>query len=255
MNELQRQAYLSSLGIENYMPRWQLVAAPAATQAFIPLAETTIVAPQPVTENLLEPIGQPKVPLESAALATLNALTEVKADKAKDMICAPVSAASILKQLEVKPVERLQPFSLSVWRPAPGFLLIDSRDASLALPTELLLHNILAVLFGLDIKGQEEVLRWPAVENRFVSRTPDAACSELQTWLAVEHELRPITQLWLMGENAAHYLLSNDTSVSANLWRQTPVAVGSLKALLLPSLNELLQNPQLKSRLWASVKP
>ena len=253
MNELQRQAYLSAFGIENYMPRWQLVAAPAARQVYIPEAAVVnalVPAEVPAVKN--NPVN-----VESLASSALASLTEAKPVRALESApTAPINAASILQQLDVKPLEKLKPFALSVWRPAPGMLLIDSRDTSLALPTELLLSNILRALFKLDTNGQlEEVLRWPAVENRFVSRTSDAARSELQTWLAVEHELRPITQLWLMGENAIKYLAQVETDFAANLWQQIPVAVGGLNARMLPSLNQLLQQPELKSRLWACLKP
>lgn len=248
MDEVQRQTYLQAFGIENYMPRWLLPAAPAAVQVYLPVVKVTAPTPTevvPVLQELTEPPG-------SAAADALAALSQSKPEKIETR--GPVTAASILSQLESKPQERLQPFSLSVWRPQPGFLLVDTRDTSLALPTELLLANLLKALFALDIKNvQEEVLRWPAVENRFVSRTAEAARGELQTWLAVEHELRPISRLWLMGDKAARYFLPAELSPTDALWAEVPLPISALSARILPSLNQFLQQPLLKSRLWSGL--
>lgn len=133
-------------------------------------------------------------------------------------------------------------------------LVLDVRDAQLALPTELLLSNMLRA-YTPDVTPHlgEELLRWPMVENRFVSRTVDDACAELQTWLAVESELRPVSCLWLMGYKAAAYFVAQDVSLETKLFQRVPLSVGGLSALYLPSLNELLQAPQQKSAVWKAL--
>jgi hypothetical protein len=165
-----------------------------------------------------------------------------------------INAAAILQQLEEKKAPVVQPFSLSIYRPQPGFLIIDSRNTKLALPTEVLLNNLLRVhLKVVQPALGEEVLRWPMIENRFVSRTEHDARNELQTWLAVENELRPIHSLWLMGESAARYWLDAGSDWAAICCTTQPIKDLSLQALILPSLNQLLQNPSQKSRLWACL--
>jgi hypothetical protein len=122
------------------------------------------------------------------------------------------------------------------------------------LPTEVLLNNLLrAHLSGNSFSLGEEVLRWPMAENRFVSRTENDARNELQTWLAVENELRPINKLWLMGESAACYWMAADSDWLQLCWTMQSIADLPLQALILPSLNQLLQNPSQKSRLWACL--
>ena len=274
MNEIQRQAYLSALGIENYMPRWQLPQAPLAQACVMPvvaspaavaLERDSSFAQSPAQLGVDHPVAHqpqssapqwPGAPLASSSQSQAptqvsNLLAEMVTPKKAPL---SASAATILQQLEVPKVPVVAPFALSLWRPAPGFLIVDSRDTSLALPTELLLGNLLRVVLGSGFQpAEEEVMRWPMVENRFVSRTADDARVELQTWLAVEHELRPIQRLWLMGDNAARYLLPVDTDLPAHWFQQQPLAAGNLRALLLPSLNQLLQQPQLKARLWAAL--
>ena len=209
MNELQRQHYLSAMGIDTYMPRWQLPFAPA------PFA------------------------------------CEVASSTTKSHA---VSAADILAQLDAKPAS-IEAFSLSVWRPLDGLMVIDSRNAKMALPTELLLNNILRSFFSHEpLQSREDVLRWPMIENSFTKRTAQDARMELQTWLSVQHEIRPIKHLWLMGPNAAIYFLSEAEHFNDSIFQSVDLADTLIKALILPSLNEILQNPILKQKLFATVR-
>lgn len=262
LNELQRQAYLSALGIENYMPRLILPFAPPATVCELPVFVETQVTTQQQDQATLSS----SFSADSTQVATVinnYGITDILADvnpikKSVDPIKSfgVFNAASILDQLEIKKTLSLEPFALSLWRPVPGFLIVDSRNTGLALPTELLLNNLLRSFLTIEKPDlREEVIRWPTIENRFVSRTAEDARNELQTWLAVENELRPINRVWLMGNNAARYLLADEVNPTDVYWQeQTLGSSSSLSAVILPSLNELLQQPLLKARLWASVK-
>jgi hypothetical protein len=249
MNELQRQAYLSSLGIESYMPRWHLPSAPMSIACVLPT-----VAVSPTASDIGSEFDKvADVPKEvSFSPSLLDSL--IKSDKPASPLSSTINAASILQQLEEKKAPVIQPFSLSLWRPVPGFLIVDARNSQLALPTELLLGNILRTHLGMaPFTLNEEVMRWPMIENRFVSHTADDARNELQTWLAVENELRPISQLWLMGENVANYFLPRDSAWSNCCWQVKELDNLLIQALILPSLVSLLQQPQQKAKLWASL--
>ncbi len=146
-------------------------------------------------------------------------------------------------------------FSLSVWRPIDNLMIIDSRNTKLALPTELLLTNILRSFFPTEILDlKNEVLRWPMIENNFATHTLVDAKTELQTWLSVQCEIRPIKYLWLMGDNASNYFLSLETERNIYLWQSILLADSSINALILPSCNELLQRPLLKNQLSSAFK-
>lgn len=255
MNELQRQNYLSALGIENYMPRWRLPFAPEPVACLMPTItfdelESSLRSPAAIEQTIssvISSIAPSKV--ESAIAVDVLANLDVRQKPS-----SPINAAAILQQLEDKKPAIVAPFSLSVWRPAPGFLIIDSRNTALALPTDLLLNNILRVCLAEEFNTSEEVLRWPMIENRFVSRTEVDARNELQTWLAVENELRPINRLWLLGENSGKYFIAADVSAIEHRWQKVVISglagLTQMTALLLPSLNELLQSPSDKARLW-----
>ena len=256
MHELNRQAYLSAFGIENYMPRLRLPIAPEPLACMLPTVAFTSakLADQGLAgQEFVAPEAGVQAISPVATLGVLADLVEPKNMSSKAP--ASVNAAAILQQLEA-PAKALAlaPFTLSVWRPASGFLIVDSRNTRLALPTEILLSNLLRVLLkSPQLKVAEEVLSWPMVENRFVSRTASDARNELQTWLAVEAELRPIKRLWLMGENAARYFCDGLNNPQDSYW-QTLKLDTQLEALILPSLNELLQQPLLKAKLWVCAR-
>jgi hypothetical protein len=260
MNELQRQHYLSALGVDTYMPRWHLPFAPISVLCELPVAEVEAPAFERLeikTESPTAPTySQPVSKAISSDVSPVNNLIGDMLDAKKVVRSAavPVSAADILAQLDTKPVT-IEPFSLSIWRPLDGVMIIDSRNTKLALPTELLLNNILRSVFSTQaIKPQEEVLRWPMIENSFAKRSKSDARTELQTWLSVQHEIRPIRYLWLMGSNAATYLLPEPVEYTANIFNKIALLDSAVNALVLPSLNELLQKPSSKQQLFSALR-
>jgi hypothetical protein len=268
MNELQRQHYLSAFGVETYMPRWHLPFAPVSIACELPsvilntpLQESSVVKvesnsvqSQPV--HIIKSVGAELSPVNQLIGDLLQDKKSGKpvvtlATTAVSNNAMPINAADILAQLDAKPITIE---SLSVWRPLEGVMIIDSRNTRLALPTELLLNNILRSVFSQQaLKPQEEVLRWPMIENSFAKRTVNDARIELQTWLSVQHEIRPVRQLWLMGANAASYLLPEATIYKDSHFQAVSLADSSVKALVLPSLNELLQKPAAKQQLFSAI--
>lgn len=259
MNELHRQIYLSALGMDTYMPRWHLPYAPKSVACELPVAaiETSLVVkPEIQVESYTASIQmQPITKSSSADFSPVNNLISDICETKKNakVVTQPISAADILAQLNSKPVT-VEPFSLSIWRPIDGVMIIDSRNIKFALPTELFLNNILRSVFSShSIKLQEEVLRWPMIENSFTKRTANDARIELQTWLSVQHEIRPIRYLWLMGSNAATYLLPENSTYNHSLYKVIPLNESAINGLILPSLNELLQNPIVKEQLYSAL--
>lgn len=257
MNELQRQLYLSALGVDSYMPRWHLPYAPQSQLCELPQIEMVDLNIEVAAVNVLQtPIAISSIQAPVIDTSPVNHLIGdiLETKKVSKTSLSPISAADILAQLDTKPVS-LDPFSLSIWRPVNGTMVIDSRNTRLALPTELFISNILRSLFPQQpLAMQEEVLRWPMIENSFAKRTRQDACNELQTWLTVQHEIRPLKFLFLMGENAANYFLPDNAQFKDCLFQICRLPESSLAALILPSLNELLQKPTLKQQLFFSVR-
>lgn len=248
MNEYQRQAYLMALGVENYMPRWSLPAAPAPQVCVLPVISVTNT-----TTHFFSAENEPYQFAAPEDLKTPKMNRVAAADVLRDLV-EPHKASALLgvksRQFEPEMPETISPFALSIWRPLRDLLVIDSRNTHLALPTELLLRNILYAIFGAQtLPGVEEILRWPLIENAMISCTEKDARNTLQVWLEVELDRCPVTHLLLFGRNAAHYFLPDDHRYEQSLWQWLNVSP-SVQTLIAPSLAELLQQPLLKRNLW-----
>ena len=270
MNELQRQVYLSALGVDTYMPRWHLPFAPVSVACELPKfahAENVTnekifnesnfsAANSPVNiTSLISPSLKHNV--VDGQVTPINSLikdiiTSKKPNKSESLVSQPVAALSESKSVFEPAIEA---FSLSVWRPIEDMMIVDSRNNKLALPTDALLKNVFRQMFPqIPATFKEEVLRCPMIENSFTKRTADDARAELQTWLSVQCEIKPVKYLWLMGANAFMYLIANDNDKQQNLWHSISLVGTNVQALILPSLNELLIDPALKKYFFSAIR-
>lgn len=270
MSELKRHMYLSALGIDSYMPRWHLPCSPTSVSSklsFIAINDSDD------SRDLSGGDGSVDVPvLASTALASTGALTAANKPKIfndllgnmfpgahskkkvlSDGYLSQSAQVGLEKTQSVSP--RLESFSLTIWRPIEGLMIIDSRNTQLALPTELLLAGILRSLLSYDsINTKSDVLRWPMVANGISKQSIVDARTELQTWLLVQCETLSVKFLWLMGDSAAIHFLPLGTSIDESLWKNIPLIESSIDAVILPSLNDLLQRPLLKRQLFSAIK-
>jgi hypothetical protein len=270
MNELQRLGYLSSLEIESYMPRLGLPFAPKPM--LCDLSDAVFVSPEhesveSSSEALESEALESEVPEVVVTLEATRAILPVGSlldnifpnEKIIQATLPSVhkTSASLALSTSQEPAtpHLIESFSLTIVRPVDGVMIIDSRNTKLALPTELLLRNVLRTIFpSQTLRLNEDVLRWPMIENNFAKRNIDDARTELQTWLSVQHENQPIHFLWLMGINASLYFLPPENILTEYLWRSISLAQFTTKALVLPSLNELLHRPQLKKQLYIALQ-
>jgi len=245
--ELRRQAYLSALGIESYMPRWQLGNAPLSIACEMPVAiENKDAVPRDAFFD--GSIGTPAVVSQEPRDAV------VIGDVLRNLVEPAKAAKPVAKMAEVNRVapstDAAPRFSLSIWRPLDQWLVIDSRDAKAALPTEALLGNIMSALGGSTAnKLQEEIWHWPIVDNVIVPFTADDARDALSAWLDAELDKRPCTRVLIMGEVAFRYLNPAERHYSDMLWQQTSAGNGVIH-LYSPSLVSLLRDPSSKRNLW-----
>lgn len=249
MNELQRQHYLSALGVESYAPRWLLPGAP----------EPRLCTRLPVAIPVAEP--------EIAAQAPQAVATPVRAegpqalsDVMRQMTGSGGGAAPLSTALEAAPAlpttptaqPTVAPFTLSIWRSSLPILVLDSREPRAAMPTERLVRNLLRSLGDVDPASvTEEVLACPLVPKP----TPADVREELSTWLEAELGRRPVQTLLLMGHNATHYLVPEDAEKEQLLWQWVPLPGLDRPALIAPSLVDLLREPSHKRTLWRALHP
>lgn len=260
MNEYQRQVCLSALGIENYMPRWRLALAPTPVVCELPViaAEAQLQHAASSSEAVTTSIDADSSDLTEAVSSA--AVTPLMADVLRTLTQqAPIPRLSPVPSSSARvtvATEQVPAFALSIWRPVEDLLVVDARNTQLAFPTEALLNNTLRAVFDIQRPiDNEEVLRWPLVDNVLVARTEDDARSALQVWLEVELERRPAGKLLLMGKNASQYFLDPDINYDVVMWQEISLANPHTSTIVTPSLVELLQQPLLKRDLWKALQP
>jgi hypothetical protein len=276
MNELQRQQYLDALGVDTYMPRWVLPHAPepvACDVSFIPseLGAGEVgqgaagAMSQPATNDAAPvvrsaPVGgaSPGQASPSAVLAVLSGeapAAEPAPSVESETKDTPTSAAT--EQTKSQTASEPAPaFALSIWRISEDLLVVDSRQAQLALPTEPLLINILAALgYPRQPLPKTEVIRWPMVDNPFVGQTQADAREMLEAYLDGKLLTHPTKHLLLMGEDAARYILPVEQNAEKVLGQSVALPQHNAEAIVVPSLSDMLQEPLLKRLTWQAIQP
>ncbi|WP_308363734.1 MULTISPECIES: hypothetical protein [unclassified Microbulbifer] len=251
MHELHRAEYLSALGVTSYMPRFRLPLAPEPRQARLPVEELPMENREP-SPGTAEPQlrqraeGPPEIavtPEAPTALRDIGALTEqVRAAP------QPQSAPAEL----TPPQQQVQPFVLSCWWLGDELLAVDSREPGAALPVEALFNNIARALGWHQLPREQDRLRWPLAENRF---GPAAAASDARdtcsSWLEAASVRRPVKSIWLMGRQARDFC----SPLSLKQPLAEPVTEwNGIRLVAMPSLTELLQQPERKRALWQLLR-
>lgn len=248
MNEHQRMEYLEAMGITQYVPRWILPAARRSAQLEVPRVEAAVE------------IIEPPEPLDYsvASLSSPVAIGEIMDTLVRQPAVGEPSVGEEVMPLapSVAPtptaVEPPAQFSLSIWRPAPGLMVVDSRHAGQALPTKALLENILRAKEISLPQTKPDILLWPPAG---VAPTPGwgAAREMLQAFLHARLERQPAQYLWLMGESACRAVLPDHT-YEESIGRAINLDSLATLAVVLPSLADMLLQPELKARTWAAIR-
>ena len=241
MNEIQRQHYLKALGIESYCARWILPASPIPRACAMPIS----LPPQPsALGSIVDETSTKETHCKESAI---QALTDLKAGKVE----TPTKANPLNTQIATDKPR----FSLGLWRVSDDLLVIDSREAKLALPTDQLLANMISAL-GYSLPGlpKAEILCWPMVENAIAGQSESDAKGMLQAYLEAQISRRPAKFLLLMGREAARYALPDPMPFEEVVGQSIPMKTLSVSASITYSLTALLRNPALKSNTWKSIQ-
>jgi hypothetical protein len=204
MLEKHRLTYLDALGIENYMPRYQLVnALPSQLLSDDALREPTafstadvqsiaLTGDKSATEsNLVRDDAVPDAHTlqkgsESSHVAStvatdvMSALgiapqesksvgsTTLRAEVEKQNVSDPKPEPSVDQTESVPVIDKADiRFSLNIWRIKNELLVIDSRQPAAALPTEKLLQNILrSIGYPLAQLPPSDLVRWPLFSSK-----------------------------------------------------------------------------------------
>ena len=246
MHELARQHYLEAMGIQTYMPRLVLPAAPVPRQSDLSgLASPQVMPPLVADSPTQSMIG------EAEALPPIQ--TPQSVDALLASMGAPSVAASVAKKV-ARPLPAAETanisFAVSLWQ-FSGLMVIADRHPEQALPVKLLLKNILVALGrGGDVPVSPEIIRWP-LEN-----VPAAQAGPVASYLTSLLQARritdqPTTLLCFGRVIRAH--LSTDATDRFQEVSLTLSDKGTMPLITLPSLEEILMAPDLKAPVWAAI--
>jgi hypothetical protein len=253
MNESQRQAYLSAMGIQPYYPRRPLAAAkPSPRYEFDPdrLSTTgTVVTtparpirdsqpePKPATRTTSAPRA-PVVPVSAQPLARKEPTAAVPADTA--------AAADALR------------FRLHYYRISESLAVIDEvphqqarNEAGSSLS---LLHGILKAL-GVEcgeVTFEPELFHWPLAEGMAMKNDPAVeARKALQGFITMRQQTDRFKHLIIFAGQVEEVL----GSASQPLNRDAMAESGSYYVTITHSLQSMLAYPVLKRDVWAHLQP
>jgi hypothetical protein len=223
MEEVTRQAYLGSMGIQSYFPRYILPVAKQSEQCEWP---ELIKQEKSVRTGL----GDLKDSLESESSTTVpDDATDKPTEEGK-----PKSAG------EAEEV-RFQLAMVHINNELLVLALLPYMQASNALNSiqKQLVNNIFNALFEMPVNLNLEIkpFRWPFSEAHHIEKGASAAKASLAAYLQQLQEKFSFNRLLVMGEKIAPLLgTENDYEI-----------------MVCRSLDEMLKMPQLKREVWQQL--
>ncbi|WP_312596631.1 energy transducer TonB [Stutzerimonas nitrititolerans] len=256
ISETRRRAYLDAMQVASWLPRTELpFAAPSRPELLQPLIEPEPEPAQPITAAATVAEG----PAEQAPASTAPAVRPEKPQlrvvmpepKKPEQVAAPEVPAE-----QQKPVEAPPRFALQLLRAGNVLLLVElptgesfqSRD-----PAYILLKDLLRAARLPDKPqqvGDGEPIRWPLLHRGSLDQSGDAARDYVQGVLAGELEQMGCACLWLIGLPALRF--AGEVEAEA-CYRELNIE-GIGPALAMPGLEQLMEQPGSKARLWKAMR-
>lgn len=250
--------YLETMGIDMYVPKWLLANAAVPQQAILPVVKVPTFATDPkefspdnssigntVAEPVKDCLGSTEGPDKTA---------DIVHKIPKQTVVSPEKNLANISSETNKSTKNIPAFALSIWSITGKFLIVDSRQSSLALPTDALLSNILQSL-GLPAGDlpKSQVIRWPLVPNNSQYQSREDAQEMVRSFLTAQLASVSAHSLLLMGNEAQDYALAEELE---SLVEQTHIDRSNsfaVKVVLLPSLADLLRQPLQKRLAWQAL--
>ena len=163
-----------------------------------------------------------------------------------------ITAASTPSE-ETRNADLIEPFRLACWQSGDDTLLFNPLPCG-AEPTAdeiALLYNLLhAVGHRSDSAPDVETIDWPLTPG--ASADMDGARSMLSVFLDARIRQRGVLWVLLMGELPTSLILPSGQDYEASLGLTEELA-GGAKAIVIPSLQEMLQDPSRKRDTWRAI--
>ena len=257
ISETRRRAYLDAMQVASWLPRTELpFAAPSRAELLRPLvaepeaeAARAPSAPAEVAAPAMEPVAA------APATAARPELPRPRIAMPEPKKPEPVAAPEVSAQQQ-KPVEPPPRFALQLLRAGNVLLLVElptgesfqSRD-----PAYILLKDLLRAARLPDKPqqvGDGEPIRWPLLYKGSLDQGAEAARDYVQGVVAAELEGMGCDCIWLVGRPALRFAAEADESAC---YRELAIE-GLGRALAIPGLERLMEQPASKAELWRALR-
>lgn len=226
MDEVTRQEYLKSMGIQSYFPRYVLPAAKESDQCEWPEG---LKQEKHLKVELNPTINKKPLPvsIKTSEVKQAPEQTEIKVDKESETVTEEVRFQLVMIHLnEDVLVLVLLPY-------------IQTSNALSAIQKQLFINIFNSiyqepVVINLEIKP----FRWPFSEALHIEKDAAAAKASLGAYLEQLKEKFSFKHIILMGEKVAPFIEADDSS----------------ELIVCRSLDEMLKMPQLKREVWHHLK-
>ncbi len=241
MQSSQQAHYLQTLGIVQYVPKDAVLLVDEAPAAAL-------------NDRSFEHAGETLVERETIDVAArMNLNFDKPAEAKKGAPAAVTKKPAVSATSGPKVAAELIELQFSLWQPNSDVLVCSGVEGALADGDQMqLLTNILnAVGCGIHRLPQMDLVEWPPYPN--AEGDENDVREFLTTLLQARLKARPVKYILLFGDTAADWLLSSEQ-------RGEQFGFGSLvltpetTALLLPSLGNMIDTPQLKASAWQVLK-
>lgn len=266
MNELTRMQYLDAMGIDMFVPKVCLPHAKAVSQCVLPSAELLPTASNEpslgaIDDSTAFPTADDHVADTHTPVSVANVLANLRDEKhqAGSVVRSePVSAGDHVADDALSSSPSLSApeltsanFTLGMWRVGSHLQILDSRSDGDALPTDVLLRNILRI-HGLLLQSMpaQEILHWPLPGVALTDTSWGAAHDMVISFLEGRLSANPVSAFLVFGEDAFCALMGETANFTEALYQTVSVDTFDIDAIVLPSLRSLLHNPLEKKQLW-----
>lgn len=235
-----RDHYLQTLGIVQYVPR-DLVQEAVVDSS---------VGESPVVENTA--ITQPLESAEttSSQQSTIEALLHSDADDKDANLKKPVKAIERSDKIQQQ-TDKLLTLQFVFWQPTDELLIATAVDHELPDTQQLKLLAKIVTAIDNQVSGlpQYDSVNWPPHSS--MQGGEQEARDFLSTLINSRLAAKPTNLLLLLGESARDWLLSAEqkNSVKDGL---APMNA-DVTALIAPTLNQMLSQPQAKRQTWQAI--
>lgn len=217
-----RDRYLQTLGVVQYTPR--------------DLCDTEVVD-QPVAE-----VQEPQVAYAPSQIQSV--LEEIAVDNKPAQRPLPKSTGASVQDKHLA-------LTFALWQLSDDFLIATAVEDKLpdSQQTKLLANLLLAMDKNAPTVPQFEAVKWPP--HSHIKGSETEAKEFLSTLMDTRMAAKSVKTLLLLGESTAQWLISSqqDISLDKGIYPLSDTAT----ALVIPSLTEMLADPDCKRVAWGTI--